>query len=316
MMFRGAPGCAFGPSRYSSDLQRHLCRKKWCPCKDANWTVDLGRCGQDGRTTRHVNKSKNINSKNSNSTINSNNITTVNNVTINLSVDGSKILPSGSEAERQYLQQHAESIYKAILAGTASAEADILSRFIRETWCSEVHEKLNNVLALKQDKHEYIVLQMRDGMPQIETLAGKHAPEALVRIAEQIMHQFAVDTCGGHDSTQCPREYYGQTCMSREDAERIHEVDGGQGTVCQRELWGSGEHEGQRKLYWVNMRNDNAKPSQEPALMQQGTTVARVKSHLMSKKERKRVGQVVCAQLQQVDDRPSKKARIHSVVRH
>lgn len=307
MLYKGAPGCGFKPSRYTQVLQRHLDRKSWCPCKDANWTVEKGREGQvDLRKTRYTKSS--VTNTGDISAERDVNITT-NNININVNVDG-KILPSGSDAERAYLQQHAESIYKSILAGTQGPEADILGRFIRETWLSDVHDKLNNVCALRSDKHQYIVLQMRGDVPQIETFAGKEAPEQLLSIAEKIMHQFAVDTCGGHDASKISTRYYGQTCDTREEAEALHDLAEGRGVVCQAKVWGTGHHEGQRKDFWVNMRDRNEKPPVNPALMAEGCVVAKVQEDLKKAKVRKRMGQVVSSQLQNVDNRTDKKAKI------
>lgn len=55
MIYKGAPGCDFKGSRFSTDLRKHLNRKSWCPCKDANWTVEKAKEGQvDLRSTRYT----------------------------------------------------------------------------------------------------------------------------------------------------------------------------------------------------------------------------------------------------------------------
>lgn len=54
MIYKGAPGCDFKGSRFSTDLRKHLNRQSWCPCKNAKWTVAKSRQGQvDGRSTRY-----------------------------------------------------------------------------------------------------------------------------------------------------------------------------------------------------------------------------------------------------------------------
>lgn len=308
MYFSSAPGCSFKDSRFSTDLKKHLARKTWCPCKDAGWTVEKGKEGKvDGRKTRYNNGSvTNTGDITAQRDVNINNTT----ININVNVDG-KVLPSGSEAERAYLQQHAASIYKNILAGINGPDADILSRFVRETWLSEVHEKLNNVLSLRNGKHQYLVLQMQGDIPQIETLAGRDAPEQLVALATKTMHQFAVDTCGGYDASKCPTLCYGQTCDTREEAEELRERSGGKGFVRQLFLAGSGRHEGISKDFWIVMRDMNEKPAEEPELMKEGCVVAQVKEHLATRpKARKRVGQVISTQLQDVEDRRGKKAKM------
>ena len=309
-MYEAAPGCGFKKTRYSTELKRHLSKKGWCPCKDAGWTVAMGKEGQVDR--RKIRQQQTIDVQGDhNSVINSNNTTTT--ININVNVDG-KILPSGSPAEREYLQAHAESIYNNILDGTKGPEADILARFVRQTWCSTIHEKLNNVLALKNDKHQYIVLQQRDSVPQIESFAGKDAPEQLLKIAEKIMHQFAVDTCGGHDANKIMTPFYGDTCDTKEEAEELNKRADGKGTVCQLRVWGNGRHEGKRDLYWVNLRDPNEKPKVEPPLMTQGCVVARVEEKLKLCKERKRIAQNVSMQLQNIQERGDKKRKLMSQV--
>lgn len=307
MIYKGAPGCDFKASRYTQVLQRHLDRKTWCPCKDAGWTVEMGRQDQtDLRKTRYKNSSvSNVGDVTAERDVNINNTT----VNINVHVDG-KVLPSGSQAEREYLQQHADSIYKSILAGTKGAEADILKRFVNQTWLSDVHEKLNNVCSLRDDKHQYIVLQMRGDVPMIETFAGREAPEQLLSIAEKIMHQFAVDTCQGYDVVKLPTKHYGQTCDTREEAEALHESDGGEGVVCQAKVWGNGKHTGEKRNFWVNMREDNPAPQPEPPLLKEGCVLARVQGLLQPPRVRKQMGQVITTQLQNIDDRRSRKAKI------
>ena len=209
--YHGAPGCAFKPTRFKNVLEKHLTRKTWCPCKDYKWTVEQATEGQvDGRKVR-FNGTGNIVGDHNN--INSHN-TVINNINVTMPV-----LASGSEEERAYLKEHAEAIIKTIVEGTTEAEADILSRFVRETWCNAEHTKLHNVCSLSAKGHEYLLLQMRDGHPHIETLAGRDAPEQLVTIAKKIMHQMAVDSCKGYDASKMRKVEKGQE--PREDADRV-----------------------------------------------------------------------------------------------
>lgn len=55
MIFKGAPGCNFKGSKFSTDLKRHLDKKTWCPCKAAQWTIEKAKEGQiDQRTARYT----------------------------------------------------------------------------------------------------------------------------------------------------------------------------------------------------------------------------------------------------------------------
>jgi len=297
-------------------MRNHLKRQTWCPCKDAEWTIEKAKEGQtDGRFVHcnPVNNDNAIAGNNNNNAITGNNNNLVN---INIHIDASKILPSGSEAERIYLKEHAESILKSIVAGAQGPEADILSRFVRETWCSEIHERLNNVLSLDNNKHQYIVLQMQNGKPQIETLAGIQAPEQLVKIAQEVMHRFAVDSCGGYDPSKLTLPDYGMTCDTESEAVAMNK-EAGKGKVCQMKVWGSSErHKGQFDTFWVNRVDVNGVPQQIPTYMEEAKHVAGVDERLRGKKrDRQRVEKVVCAQLRQVDEKRDKKQKLLSVVR-
>jgi len=58
-IYHAAPGCNFEPTKYTTRLQKHIDRKKWCPCKDAKWTVEKAREGQeDGRACRLTNETR------------------------------------------------------------------------------------------------------------------------------------------------------------------------------------------------------------------------------------------------------------------
>jgi len=53
LVYHGAPGCSFKPSNRVSVMKDHLKRQTWCPCKDADWTVEKAKEGQiDARTCR------------------------------------------------------------------------------------------------------------------------------------------------------------------------------------------------------------------------------------------------------------------------
>ena len=54
IIYKGAPGCNFTPSRQKSDFLKHINRKTWCPCKECNWSVEKAINGQvDGRALRY-----------------------------------------------------------------------------------------------------------------------------------------------------------------------------------------------------------------------------------------------------------------------
>lgn len=216
LVYTGAPGCSFKPTGRKSLLQQHLRRSTWCPCKDAGWTVELAVRGQtDGRKTRvtqHTDHGINIAGDHARANINNFNIT----VNVN-----SPVLPSGSDAEREYLYNHAESILKAVVAGVQGPSPDILSRFVNETWCSGTHTALNNVLSLKASNHEYIRLCMHGDSKAIETLAGKEAPRQLLDIARKILTQLARDTCGFNPVAYDP-PCYDEAYATRAAAEEEH----------------------------------------------------------------------------------------------
>jgi len=306
--YKGAPGCNFKPSKFKNDIQRHLKRKTWCACKEADWNVDKAReVHKDGRSFRY--SGQNVVNNGSGSVNNSNNNVNIN-VNINVS-PGATVFPSGSDAERSYLQEHAETIFKKILAETIGPEADILSRFVQETWCSREHEKLNNVLSLTSQGHEYIVLRMRGGQPQIETFAGRDAPQQLVQLAQKVMHQFAVDSCKGYDPSQLTMPDYGMTCDTEAEALALNEK-AGRGTVCQMKVWGSSErHKNQFDTFWVNRVDVNEKPKETPSFMQEADQVAGVNGRLLARKnDRKRLEKVICCQLRNVDGKRDKKQKL------
>ena len=200
LQYHGAPKCNFKPTRQKSDFLKHLKRKTWCACKDCDWSVEKALQGQvDGRTARHQTATE-VHGNQNMTEIQGNHNSVDNSTTINIIMP--PVYASGSDKEREYLKEHAEHIIKRITAGTDASEADILSRFVRETWCSDQHHKLNNVMSLTTQGNEFIILRMRDGEPQIETLAGREAPEQLVTIAQKVMHQFAVDAAKGYDATK------------------------------------------------------------------------------------------------------------------
>lgn len=103
------------------------------------------------------------------------------------------VLASGSKQERAYLKEHAKDIIARMSVGDDGANT-ILSRFVRETWCSERHPQLHNVCALSPKVHEYLVLTMSVDSPELEYLAGRDAPESLMMLATKTMHQMVMDS--------------------------------------------------------------------------------------------------------------------------
>lgn len=260
--YRGAAGCNFS-TQHRHVFRNHLQRKTWCQCKDCGWTIEQACAGVDGRSSEaraaHASQAAPVTGDaNSVHTANHSHNNSNNNNTIHIHVNG-PILASGSDAERAYLQEHAEGIIKSILAGTTGPEADILARFVNETWCSAKHESLNNVCSLEHKGHAYIVLQMRGGEPHVDTIAGREAPQQLTKMAQRIMHQFAVDTAGGYD----PMKF--------------------------------------------QPKQDSFKPTDET------NRIAFVDDELLSrKKERQRVGAVICTQLRKTDKRVDKRRKIEA----
>ena len=238
-----------------------------------------------------------------------------NNTIININVAPGAVLPSGSEAERAYLREHAQTILRSILAAADSPEADILSRFVRDTWCSDEHEQLNNVLAVKNSAHRYVILRMEDGKPQLDTIAGKDAPEQLVKIAQKVMHQFAIDACAGHDPSRLNDKWFDRTLDTREEAEAHQQNSGGGGQVVQMDTLGrGGDHQGKPGHYWMVVRGYNDPPIVKPPMYEEGKTVAWVDRRLKVKKDRERVKAVVSAQLWLVDNRFTKKQKMRAAL--
>lgn len=192
--YHSAPGCDFRPTKWKNTFQKHLDRKKWCPCQECGWTLEAATQGQqDGRTKSTLNQQ--------NTTVITGNNNTVTNNIVNVNVS-LPVFASGSEEERAYLKEHSREIIQTIVAGTNEPDAAILSRFVQETWCSQKHQKLNNVCALSSKGHEYLMLQMRGGRACLEYLAGRDAPDKLLDVASKTMHQMAVDSCNGYDVTR------------------------------------------------------------------------------------------------------------------
>lgn len=310
LIYHGAQGCSFKPTGLRMALVRHLKRKSWCPCKDVGWTVEDGVRGQtDGRRTK-VEHVQSVNSNNTNNTINNN--TTNNNVTINVNLP-SNIFPSGSDAERAYLLQHADDIINAIVAGVDGPQAEILSNFVSETWCSDTHTVLNNVIALKSNNHEFVRLHMRGDQPKIQTLAGKDAPSQLVDIARQLLLQLAIDVRRGHNPTRYSVPVYKQTFDTREEAETERDRLGS-GTVCQMEVYGvPPRHAREKGWFWiVNSSHDlNIPPRETTELMRRAEQAAWVNDTLkQSTKKRAGIAKVVSSQLRQLDKKHDRRSKL------
>lgn len=296
------------PTRFSKNMQRHLEKKGWCPCKQHGWDMAKAIEGQKDGRSDNSEPSAPVNHVQINQTVQgNNNVNTVNNTTVNIHLH-TGVLPSGSEAERMYLQQHAATIYKSILAGTTGPEPDILSRFVRETWCSRDHEQLHNVVALTKKQHKYILLQMRDGEPQIETIVGPDAPERLVNIANAVMQQFAKDSFQGHDPSWHQPPIFDALHNTREGAEEERRKHG-QGVVCQ---WKHLQHiYPSEREEWINNRAPNAPPMDRPVNADQvERTATTARSINRNKKSRKQVGGAVSCQLQEDKAKSDKRAKL------
>lgn len=290
-------------------MLKHLNKKGWCPCKQAGWTIQNALDESSvTRKTAVCTATSTISGHHNTATIDqSTNIT--NNITVNLPPS---VFPSGSEAERAYLKKHADAIMAAIVAGSAQADPDILTRFVRETWCSDEHGQLNNVVALSTRGNEFVILQMRDGKPAMETVAGKGAPGKLVDIAQKIMHQFAVDASDGYDPTRYCVPCYEGTYTTPAEAEE-ERARWGRGVVCKMEVLGRGPHEGAVGCYWINNRAAfvSAPPAQDTELTRQAEKTARVRTTLARRPREKRdVEAAVSCQLRHAYDKGSKRARL------
>lgn len=302
MIYKGAPGCTFKPSSYKTDLLRHLQRKGWCKCKDAGWTVENGIQGQvDGRTAKAT-AAQAVMADN-HGVVNNNQV----NITVNLPPN---VVPSGSDAEREYLLAHADDIIRAVVAGVQGPQAEILSNFVNETWCSDTHSVLNNVVALKSNNHEYVRLHMRGDRPKIQTLAGKDAPAQLVDIARQLMLQLAIDVRKGHNPTRYSVPVYKQTYDTREEAE-AEQASLQSGRVCQMEVR-------ERGWYWINNTSFdiNVPPRETTPLMQDAEQAAWVDDTLKkSKQKRENVAKVVSSQLRQEGKKHDKRLKLQDAAR-
>ena len=300
LIYYGAPACSFKPSHRKSVFMRHHTMKGWCPCKEAGWTIDDAVQGQqDGRfksqeAVGNEQPQVNIQTTGDNSPVNA----VINNVVV-FNVSPS-VLPAGSEAERSFLKTNAETILKAIVAGVDGPGADILSRFVRETWCSDQLPQLNNVMALKSNNLEFIRLCEQGGQKKIETFAGKEAPGQLVELALKNMTQLSKDSCGGYNPAWPVPACYEKAHETKEGAEAEH-AKYGAGRVYFRKEDGK----------WVNDRSTNPPPAVTPALFKEADQVAFVPHTLRRKRgERKRVARVVTTQLQQVPDKRDKKRKL------
>ena len=234
---------------------------------------------------------------------NNNTVDNSTNVVINL-ISPCPILASGSDEERAYLLQHAAGILHTITAGTEEPDAEIISRFVRETWCSAKHEALNNVLALKSNNLEFIRLCEVGGERRIETLAGKEALPKLVTLATNNMTQMAKDSCGGHNPATYTPPIFDVKHDTREEAEKERSKHGA-GQVVPFKIFGKPTDK------WINDRSTNAPPSQEPPVFKQAAQVAWVPDTLKRKrKEKQHVEKVVSAQLRNMENKRDRKRKL------
>lgn len=277
-------------------MARHLAIKAWCPCKDAKWTIEDAVRGQtDGRSNRSVVNQAVAGDQSTifNTSGNNNNIF---NITLQVPAG---VLPSGSDAERAYLLANAEAILKGAVADCKTPEADILSRFVRETWCSDEHSSLNNVLSLKSSNLEFIRLCQNGGRARIETLAGKEAPAQLVEIAQKLLVQLAKDTCSGYNPAWYTTPFFDRHHEDRSGAETEHD-NYGRGVVRQLD-----------DGTWINDRSANPPPSEDPRLLHEASMAAGVPRGLENRRrEKRRVERVVTSQLQQVPDKRDKRRKL------
>ena len=302
LIYNGAPGCSFKPTNRKSSFIQHLATKTWCQCKDVNWTAENAVQGQqDGRTkartqtvAAHGLQTINVQSGDHSPV----NVHAPVNVFV-LNVPPS-VLPSGSEEERAFLLAHADTIMKSIVSGIEGPNADILSRFVRETWCSPTLPELNNVMALKGNNLEFIRLYSQQGQNKIETLVGKEAPLQLVKLALNGMVQLAKDSCGGYNPAWPMPACYDQAYERKEEAEAEH-AKYGAGSVYRR------KHDSK----WINDRSPNAPPAEDPALLAEADQAALVANTLRTRsKEKKRVARVISSQLQQIPDKRSQRRKL------
>lgn len=176
--YHGAPGCDFKPTSSKSGFLKHLQRKRWCPCQERGWTVEQARSGHDARKTDDA--------------------------IIDRPAETGPIEPPvyahGSKEERAYLAEHASEIFGRIRNSISEESPDALIHFVQEVWCGSRHSKVQNVCSLSSKGHKYLLLEMRDGKPQLETLTGRHAVDRIVDIAETMMCNMGDDYLEAHMS--------------------------------------------------------------------------------------------------------------------
>ena len=304
-LYRAAPGCKFPESVKKKDIDRHLQRKTWCPCKKVGWTAEqaldpgsvtrrTATCGQQNKQVTTTNITGDHN--------------TVNNIVVNVPP---AVFPSGSSEERAYLKRHAQAILEAITAGTERAEPDMVNRFVQNTWCSAEHEQLNNVVAANSRSNEFVILRMRGDRPTVEQIAGRGAPSKLLDIAERVLHQFAVDAGDGYDPSRYGVPFYEATYDTAAEAED-ERARWGRGVVCKMYVAGTGRHDGDCGSYWINNRAAfvNVPPAEPSQTTDLAGRVAGVGSALRRPAARKDAEQTVACQLRAVPDKGSKRARL------
>ena len=198
-----------------------------------------------------------------------------------------------------------ELVIKSVCAGSEGPQADILARFVRETWCSEEHTLLNNVTALKTNNHIYVRLRERGGKREIEPLVGKEAPGQLVTIARKLLRQLVVDACDGYDPCNYVPPYYDEIHPTREGAEEEW-AKYRTGTVCRYSLFAPG-HEG----FICNRSYGNAPPDTPPALLKEADQAGMAERTLDRKRaDKRRIEKVVAFDLQHLDDKKQRHSRL------
>lgn len=316
LIYRPAPGCRYTPTPQKALMRKHLNSKLQCPCKQAHWTIEDAVRGQvDGRTTRYQRpaggeKTTVINDNSTNIDNSNNSNTTIDNST-HIHVHIPAVLPSGSAAERNYIASHAKSIVEAITRGVAGPDADIVSRFVRQTWCSDEHRPLNNVVAYNSKSLEFMRLCEKDGKAEIEILAGKQAPGQLTGIALQTMVQLSEDVCDGYNPARHTPPIFEVRHATQQAAEE-EQSRLRAGKVTRLRDW-----KNQTTDVWVNDRSENAPPPENPPLFHKASQIAWVPATLRQKrKDRENVEKVISCQLRHQTDRKRRKQELENSVRN
>lgn len=286
LTYHGAPGCVFPATNQKARFRRHLERSTFCPCKAAKWTMEDAVRGQtDGRTARHSDTTAENGAVTNNNGDHNVSHNTTNNVTI-INVAPPAVLPSGSPEERAYLLANAEAILKSVVAGFEKPDADIVARFVQETWCSENHTALNNVMAARQDSTDFIRYRAFDGQHRLEKLHGREAPLQLVTVARELLKQLSKDVWSGHNPAQYCVPFYDELHETQQGAETEHEKYG-RGVVCQMKVFPFFRTGTDHK--WINNRAWNAPPAEDPGLAREAKQAVAATDATKLEKEGKRI---------------------------